>query len=862
VELVERSEQLRIMRGVFDSARRGAGCTVLISGEAGIGKTSLLRAFVDDLDRRARILWGACDDLSTPRMLGPFRDMASQPGHDLGDPGLDRDRFIDALMAYLRRPASPAVIVVEDVHWADNASLDVIRYLARRVDGLPAVLALSYRDDELAPTHPLRRIFGSLNHSAVRRVPLRGLSAESVGRLAAEAGLEPARVVSLVGGNPFYLAEVIASAGSWVPASVEDAVLTRVNRLSLAARELLQVLSVIPGGAGADLTEKLGEPLGQQLQDARRAGVLDESGGHVRFRHELARRAVEASLPHAQRIDCNRRVLEALLAMGADASLIVHHAAAAGDDAAVAGYAPSAAAAALAAKSYREAATLAALALERRPNTADPEATARLHGCAARALFAINRLSEAAGHADQAVTIWDRMGARPVELADALLISAALSTSVGKPSAAAAKAERALGVLEPLEPGPELALCYSTLGSQHCVRGEFASSIIWCDRAIEVADSLNLPEIRARALSYRGLARLSTGDDGGFGDMRDGVVLAQQVDHGDYLSTAAHNLGVALIRTERHVEAKVYLDIAERAAREHGLTRAAFFIEGKQCQILMLRGEWEPAERRLRALLAAEGDPGANAAPPLSFLGRILARRGEDQADEVIERAWSLASATGEQQKMASAGGARIEAAWLRGDDEAVRRLGRELVELAIGIGHPYLHAEALRYLRRVGTDVTAFPGCPPAFAAGLAGEWSRAAQLWTQADNPYEMALELLEAPQPTAAFEGLRTLDRLGASAAAARARRWLHERGVTGIPRGARRRTLANPGALTDRQLDVLRQAAEGLTNAQIAARLVVSKRTVDNHMAAILLRLGVSSRQQAVRALQGRPGGSPT
>ncbi|GIH15142.1 LuxR family transcriptional regulator [Rugosimonospora africana] len=854
MELVERSEQLRILRGVFDSARRGAGCTVLVSGEAGIGKTSLLRAFVRDLDRPVRVLWGACDDLSTPRMLGPFRDMAGQPNNQLGDPGLDRDRLIDALMAYLRRPASPAVVVVEDVHWADDASLDVIRYLARRVDGLPAVLALSYRDEELSPIHPLRRILGSLAHSGLRRIPLHGLSAEAVGRLAAEAGLDPARVVSLVGGNPFYLAEVIDSAGSWVPASVEDAVLTRVGRLPLAVRELLQVLSVIPGGPWPDLVKLLAGRAAQQLEDARRAGVLDGSGAQVRFRHELARRVVEASLSPARRIDCNRRVLAGLLAVGADASLIVHHAAAAGDDATVTAYAPSAARAALAAKSYREAATLAALALARRDN-GDPAATARLHGCAAKALFAINRLAEAAGQADRAVAIWDRMGARPVELADALLISAGLSTSVGQPEAAAAKAERALGILETLGPGPELALCYSTLGAQHCLRGEFASSIAWCDRAIEVAGPLNLPDIRARGLGYRGLARVSVSDDGGFDDMREAVALAREVDHGDYLTVVAHNLGVALIRTERHVEAKAYLDIAERAAREHGLTRAAYFIEGKQCQILLLKGDWEPAERRLRALLATEDDPGANAAPPLSFLGRILARRGEPQADEVIERAWSLASATGEQQKMASAGGARIEGAWLRGDDEAVRRLGRELVELAIGIGHPYLRAEALRYLRRVGGDVAAFPGCPPAFAAGLAGDWSQAAQLWSQAVNPYEMALELVESPQPATAFEGLRTLDRLGASVAAARARCWLRERGIDGIPRGPRPSTRANPGALTDRQLDVLGRAAEGLTNAEIAARLVVSKRTVDNHMAAILVRLGVASRQQAIRALRG-------
>jgi hypothetical protein len=169
--------------------------------------------------------------------------------------------------------------------------------------------------------------------------------------------------------------------------------------------------------------------------------------------------------------------------------------------------------------------------------------------------------------------------------------------------------------------------------------------------------------------------------------------------------------------------------------------------------VLLIEGSWDEAERRLRR----SEDPGANLVNPLAFLGRILARRGDPEAAGPIERAWRLASATGEDQKMAVAAGARIEHAWIEGDDDRVRAIGGELLELAVRAQHRYLRGEVLRYLRRVGEPVTPFDGCLAPFADGITGDWAAAAAGWERIGNPYHQALELTEAPDLEAALRGL---------------------------------------------------------------------------------------------------------
>ncbi|HWC43734.1 MAG TPA: AAA family ATPase [Actinomycetota bacterium] len=849
MQLLERDAQLAELHAALERAQRGHGTAVLVSGEAGIGKTWLLQAFAAQVAGSARVLLGTCEDLLTPRTLGPFRDMARDAGGALEQLRGDRDPYIDALLREMSFSQRPAVVIVEDVHWADDASLDIVRYLARRIERLPAVLVVSYRDEDLPGDHPFRRLVGALTGPAIVHLELEGLSDAAVAQLAAGAGVDPGPVVAAVRGNPFFLSEVLAAPGAAVPPSVRHAVLARLASLPASCQSALEQLAVIPAEAERWLVTAVLDDAAA-LAPAEQRGMVIAEGDRLRFRHELARRVVEAWLPSSRRIVCHRRVLEALVTAGAEPSRLVHHAVGAGDVPAVARHAAAAAGDAAQAGSHREAAAFARLALEHRPRLG-PLQVARLHGIAAWALYALNRFGEAADHADRAVEIWEASGSVPLELGRALLVSSRMSTVVADPAAARAKALRALEVLEPLGPSHALALCYSTLGSQDTVQARFEEAVSWSERAVRMAQDVGSADVLARSLCYRGFAMAALGEESGIADLKRAVEIADGLDHGDYLTVAAHNLAVALIRASRALEAKRYLDIGERAARKHALDHAQFHIEGQQCHVLMLRGEWDEAVRRLRSLLRRAKDPGANLAPPLAFLGRILARRGDQEANPLIVRAWNLAAATTEDQKMAVAAGARIEWVWLHGDAAAVRELGAELLEVAVRARHALLRGEVLRYLRRAGAPTEPFPGCPPALAAGITGDWATAAAMWAEAGNPYEQALELTEAPEETVVLEGLRILDHLGAAATAGLVRRGLRRRGLR-VPKGPRATTRANPGQLTDRQLDVLALLAEGRTNTEIAARLYLSRRTVDNHVAAVLARLGVSSRHEAAAA----------
>ena len=851
MELLERRTQLRELRLALERARRGSGTLVLVSGDAGIGKTRLLTSFAAEAAGSARVLVGSCDNLVTPRTLGPFRDMARDGSGSLHgvDPD-DRDRFIDVLLTEMGFRERPAVVIVEDLHWADDASLDVVRYLARRVERLPALLVLSYREDELPDDHPFRRVIGVVAGPAVVHLELPGLSDEAVASAAEAIGLAPAPVVAAVGGNPFYLTEILAAPGHAVPPSVRHAVLLRLSTLPASCRSALQLLAVIPTGTELWLASALLEDLAV-LEPAERRGMIVAAQGMLRFRHELARRVVEEALPASTRATHSARVLGALVEAGAEPSRLVHHAVAAGDEQAAARYAALAAVEAARAESHRETAAFTALALER-GGRLDRLEVARLEGLAAFALYVLNQFGSAAEHAERATRMWEESGSAPLELGEALLISARMHTLIGEPDQARAKALRALDILEPMGPSRALALCYSTLGSQDAVQSRFEAAAALSQRALDLAHRTGSRDVTARSLGYLGVARVALGDESGFAHLERAVDLAEDLDHGETLTVAAHNLAVVLIRSCRALEAEPYLDLAVDAARRHSLNAALFRLETQRCHVLMLRGKWDDAERTLRTLVAGTDDPRVNLANPLALLGRILARRGDPEAKELIDRAWTIAAATGEDQKMAVAAAARIEHRWLEDDPAAVRKMAAELLPLAERTSHRYLRGEVLRLLRRTGAAVEPVDDIPAPFAAGVKGHWQEAARLWERAGNPYQQALELTDAPDPAVVAQGLGILDGLGAVAAGNVVRRRLHRGGMRGLPRGPRATTKRNPGQLTNRQLEIVALLADGCTNAEIAARLYVSRRTVDNHVAAILVRLGISSRRDAPMA----------
>ena len=855
MELLERGSELRVLHDAFNRANEGRGSTILISGEAGIGKTTLHRAFTSEISDAAAIWVGGCDDLITPRPLGVFRDMIESARLDVdGPPPSDRDAMIDAVVNELRSASRPTVLVVDDAHWADDASLDVVRYLGRRMAGMAAVLCVNYRPDGLNVEHPLMRVIGSMTGPEVTRLELKGLSDGLVAQLAADAGIEPGSLQSLTGGNPFLLTELLRSPETTVPVPVRDAILGRLNALPPNARALVDLLSQMPGGAEWSTIEALVGDVTPALHAVEDAGLIELASGAFRFRHELTRRAIDESLSDARRVSINRMVLEHLADSHGELHQLIHHAAGGADAAAISRYAPPAVEEAARAGSHYDTERLARLALEH-VELLEPQTVARLLGQAAYASYMLNRFGDAARYADRAVQRWESLN-RPAELGDALLTSSRMRTMTGEPELARAMATRAVEVLEPLGPNTSLALALSTMGNLDAIAARHAEAVEWAQRALTMAADLGLDDVAAHALNYLGISRVGLGDDVGFDDLRRAIELARRAGHTEYLFRASMNLGATLIWAGRHPEAMEHIELAASVASDSDSNYGVFHSIAQRCHVDLFTGKWDRAEADLRRLLDEEGDPVGVLVLPLSLLGRLLIRQGDPDGQTMIDEAWRIATETGQGFRIANAGLARIEAAWHLGSTEELARVGHELMDLAAESNTAYFEGEVRRYLRRAGVEVAPSDRCPPALAAGIAGRWNESATLWAALGAGYHQALELIESRDRETALRGLAILDDLGAVGTAGKVRQLLRDRGWTGLPRGPRPPTRDNPAQLTPRQLDVLVHLVDGKTSIEIGDALYVSSRTVDNHVAEILRKLDVGSRKEAVAAAKDK------
>ncbi len=359
--LLERESQLASLRQYAAEARGRAGRLVLVSGEAGVGKSSLVEELQDELSD-ATWVWGACDGLFTPRPLAPLHDVARSVGGELLEAvrsGLPRDEVFDAALRWLEDVDGLVVLVVEDVQWADDATLDLLRFLGRRLRVLPVLLVVTFRDDALAPADTLRVALGELTGLRwTRRIDLPPLSPAGVRRLAEGTTYLPEELHRLTGGNPFFLVEVLGSAEDEVPASARDAVLARAARLDESARQALEVASLDGYRVDAPLVAAAAGAPVETLDELVAAGLLTSDGDTLRFRHELSRRAVESAVPRSGVWPSTAPCVDALVARDCDDddARLAYHAEGAGDAALVARFAPRAAAQAAGLGAHREAA--------------------------------------------------------------------------------------------------------------------------------------------------------------------------------------------------------------------------------------------------------------------------------------------------------------------------------------------------------------------------------------------------------------------------------------------------------------------------------------------------------------------------
>jgi predicted ATPase len=220
MRLIERESQLAALQQYAAEASRGQGRLVLISGEAGVGKSVLLEEFAQKL-KSARWLWSGCDGLFTPAALGPLLDIATQLDGDLlrlSRAEAKRDQLYAALLRQFSDMQTLAVLVIEDVHWADEATLDLLSYLGRRIQHLPVLLLATYRDDALVSNDPLRLTLGGLaSQRATRRLSVPTLSAAAVAILAQGTKIEATELHRLTAGNPFFVTEVLQAGSDALP---------------------------------------------------------------------------------------------------------------------------------------------------------------------------------------------------------------------------------------------------------------------------------------------------------------------------------------------------------------------------------------------------------------------------------------------------------------------------------------------------------------------------------------------------------------------------------------------------------------------------------------------------------------------
>lgn len=854
--LLERDRELTSLHALLTDAMTGRGRIALIKGEAGIGKTTLVERFLAQVRESCRdsihFLWASCEALFTPRPLGPLYDIAQQttfPLRALLDGEGKRALLFAAVLDVLAQPFT--ILVIEDIHWADEATLDLITYLARRIHRTATLLLLTYRDDEIGYDHPLRVVLGDLPAREITRFHLAPLSEGAVAALEQQAHRPPGRLHAITGGNPFFVFEALAYDAPGVPASVSDAVLARMARRSPAARRLLELVSVVPNQIERWVIEPLDEGGTVALDECLAAHMLRVDEHTIAFRHELARQAVEGALSTARRQELHAGILRVLLESGgeqAPLARLVHHAVQTGNRTLTVRFAPAAARQAAAQGAHREAVAHYQAAL-RHSDLCAEEQRAELLDELSYELYLTEHMEEAVTSCAAALRLWralDRTG----QIGRDLRLLSNYESVLGRHVDAERCALEAVAILEAAPPGHELAMAYAELARLHIMDRDAALMQMWSKRAFELAERLHDVEVMSEVLNSMGSFAMNHGDDGGRVHLERSLELALADDLDKQVARARANLAIYLVGARDYRRAAHHLEDGIAYCIEHDIELGLRTLQGVRSRARLDQGDWAGAVSDARAVLDVPWVSPANCLPALTWLGLAQVREGDLQAQMSLDKARELALATTAIEYIAPVAAARAEWKWLHGDLAGCRVEAEMGLQASTQRCSPWQQSELTLWLWRSGAVIDASPETVGVYALEIAGDWRAAADAWEQIGCPYEQALARLGGDE-LAQRSALAIFERLGATPAAEIARQRLNDRGVRGLPRGPHPKTRANPQGLTSRQLEVLPLLAAGLSNAEIAQRLSTSPRTIEHHVSAVLAKLHARSRAEVVR-----------
>jgi DNA-binding CsgD family transcriptional regulator len=857
MELVEREKFLALLQGQLKNIEDGEGHCVFISGEAGIGKTSLVKTFCREQKGNCNIYHGACDALFTPRPLAPIYDIMWQVNSDLPPDSYkieERSELFTGVFRELCDQKGKTIIVFEDIHWADEATLDFIKFFARRISQLQCLFILTYRDDEIHSRHPLKNVLGQLPQDSFTRLKLTPLSRLAVEKMAAEKGYNGEDVYSITGGNPFYVNEILASYSTGVPDNIKDSILSIYNRQDGKTKYVWEMLSILPTGFDIKYFEKTEPAYAESVHKSLDTTILILRGEMLFFKHELYRRTIEASLSPLTRVCYNKKVLNVFMETyekNQEIERLVHHAKNANEYDIVVQYAPLAAKQAASVGAHIEAARLYLTAIEYYQGN-DKDVLIELYEGYAYECYLTSNTKEAIVYAQKSLDIWKEKNSTE-KIGSCLRFLSRLWWFAGHRKDAEGFAEQAIEVLNGLPPSSSKAMAFSNMSQLKMLADQSAECISWGEKAITIARELGDEEILCHALNNVGSMQMKVpaSTQQGLALLQQSLTIALKNSYHDHVARAYCNIAGTSCTMKEYLFSRKILEEGISYCEERDLDTYTLYMLSWKARVNFETGCWKEAYHIAENLLKNDGHACAVRIAALAVLAKIKIRRGDPDALPLLLEAKKMAFKTMELQRIIPVLIGLLEYEWITGkcfiETEAIDRT----INMIKGLDFILYNNEFSFWLLKARNQHLSLGGIYEGFDLSSAGKRVKAAALWKKAGSPYMEALALFEG-NDNDKREALTIVHRLGANAVYEKMKREMRTSGIKSIPRGIRKTTQSNPALLTTRELDVLALLKEDLQNKEIAARLFISGRTVDHHISSILFKLGVNSRNKAVTA----------
>ena len=599
--LIEREGLLSTLQKELKKVIAGEGHCVFIAGEAGIGKTSLVNVFCKDQVDECVIYHGACDSLFTPRPLAPVYDIMWQINSELWPNSHtieDRSKLFVEFFREVSGIKSTVLIVFEDIQWADEATLDFIKFFARRITKLRCLFILTYRDNEISTKHPLRNVMGQLPPHTFTRLELQPLSRAAVDKMALEKGYSGEDVYSITGGIPFYVTEILSSYSSGVPDNIRDAILSAFNKTGEKSRLVWELLSVSPMGLELEYLEKLVPLYATSIEDCLQWKILYLDHERLYFKHELFRRTIESSLSPMKRISLNKRILDLFkerFEQHQEIERIIHHAKNANEYELVAHYAPIAARNASILGAHTESARLFLTAIEYYQGN-DKDTLIQFYESYAYECYLTRQLKEAIIYTGKELAIWKEKG-NLEKTGKCLRFLSRLWWLDGNSKNAMNLGEEAVACLADQPSSPTKAMVFSNMAQLKLLYDNPRDCISWGEKAIAIAGELGDNESLSHALNNIGTVYmyLQPGDKKGKELLQQSLAIALNNSLHEHAARAYSNLASGAMRMKKFDYARGILDEGIRYCEERNLDSSRAIMLSLKSDLDLETGNWEDA---------------------------------------------------------------------------------------------------------------------------------------------------------------------------------------------------------------------------------------------------------------------------